>query len=113
MKVSRGSSGGPVVSGAGIIGMILTDSSDNTHALTIDFIKDAFADWNHPWNLEPSQSQTPGGGNAQPATHGASVGARLGSIFGGRAGTTASSGDRDTQSEPRRARQPSAPPTAE
>ncbi|HEV2986794.1 MAG TPA: serine protease, partial [Candidatus Angelobacter sp.] len=43
MKVMRGSSGGPAVSNDGIIGMILTDSADNTKALTIDFIKNAFA----------------------------------------------------------------------
>jgi hypothetical protein len=50
--VKPGSSGGPVISDTGIIGMIETDSAGNTRALSVDFIKRAFESWNHPWGLE-------------------------------------------------------------
>jgi len=50
--VQPGSSGGPVVSDTGIIGMIEQDSVGNTRALSIDFIKRSFEAWNHPWGLE-------------------------------------------------------------
>lgn len=49
--VQAGSSGGPVVSDTGIIGMIEQDSVGNTRALSIDFIKRSFEAWNHPWGL--------------------------------------------------------------
>jgi hypothetical protein len=54
-SVKPGSSGGPIISDTGIIGMIETDSSENTRALSIDFIKRAFETWNHPWGLEATE----------------------------------------------------------
>lgn len=50
--VQPGSSGGPVVSDTGIIGMIEQDSAGNTRALSIDLIKREFEDWNHPWGMQ-------------------------------------------------------------
>jgi hypothetical protein len=50
--VQPGSSGGPVVSDDGIIGMIEQDSVGNTRALSIDFIKRDFQGWKHPWGLQ-------------------------------------------------------------
>ncbi len=67
MMVKRGSSGGPVISDTGIIGMVQGDSEEGTHALSIDFIKKLFEEWNHPWELraaepvEPAPRETPVG----------------------------------------------------
>lgn len=52
LGVKPGSSGGPVLSDTGIIGMIQTDSEQGTQALSIDFIKKIMQEWNHPWQLE-------------------------------------------------------------
>jgi len=57
--VQRGSSGGPVVSDTGIIGMIEQDSAGNTRALSIDLIQRDFQGWNHPWGLEPVAATKP------------------------------------------------------
>src|SRR5260370_1332384 len=57
--VQPGSSGGPVVSDSGIIGMIEQDSVGNTRALSIDFIKRSFEAWNHPWGLETVKTTLP------------------------------------------------------
>jgi hypothetical protein len=59
-SVKPGSSGGPIISDTGIIGMIEADSSENTRALSIDFIKRAFESWNHPWGLETTDDKGPG-----------------------------------------------------
>ena len=53
LSVSRGTSGAPVIADSGIVGMIQSDSSDDTRALTIDFIQRAFHEWNYPWSLQP------------------------------------------------------------
>jgi hypothetical protein len=53
LQVKRGSSGGPVISDTGIIGMIETDSEVGTHALSVDFIQKSIEKWNHPWQLQP------------------------------------------------------------
>jgi hypothetical protein len=60
LAIRPGSSGGPLVARSGIVGMIQNDSAEGTKALTIDFIKAAFQDWMHPWNLERhASSPTP------------------------------------------------------
>jgi hypothetical protein len=41
-----------VVAATGLIGILLTDSADNTQALSIDYVKGALAEWNYPWSLE-------------------------------------------------------------
>jgi hypothetical protein len=51
MSVKPGSSGGPAISDNGIIGMIETDSAENTRILSVDFIKKALEEWHHPWDL--------------------------------------------------------------
>jgi len=51
LPVKPGSSGGPVISETGIIGMIEKDSQDGTNALSIDFIEKSFKEWQHPWQL--------------------------------------------------------------
>jgi hypothetical protein len=61
--VKPGSSGGPVISDTGIIGMIETDSAGNTRALSVDFIKRAFENWNHPWGLETAEGEKEKGPN--------------------------------------------------
>jgi len=54
MTVKRGSSGGPVISDTGIIGMIQRDSEEGAYALSVDFIRKVFVEWNHPWDLADS-----------------------------------------------------------
>jgi Trypsin-like peptidase domain/PEGA domain len=52
LEVRPGSSGAPLISNVGIVGMIQNDSPDDTRALTIDFIRSAMQEWNDPWNLD-------------------------------------------------------------
>ena len=51
LPVRVGTSGAPLVSASGIVGMIVTDGADDTRALSIEFIRTAFRDWAHPWNV--------------------------------------------------------------
>jgi hypothetical protein len=55
LTIRPGSSGAPVVSPKGIVGMVQQGNEDEAYALTIDFIKDSMQDWNHPWDLVPSE----------------------------------------------------------
>ena len=52
LPVRPGSSGGPLIAVSGIIGLIQSDSVDDTTALSIEFVRDSFQKWNHPWDLE-------------------------------------------------------------
>jgi len=54
LPVSRGTSGAPLISNTGIVGMIQQDLAGDTRAVTIDFIKRAFQGWNYPWDLRPA-----------------------------------------------------------
>ena len=56
MMVKEGSSGGPVISDTGIIGMIQRDSQEGTHALSVDFIRKVFEEWRHPWDLQAAEA---------------------------------------------------------
>jgi hypothetical protein len=50
VAVKEGTSGAPLVSERGLIGMIIQDTSTNVAtALSIDAIARAFRGWNHPW----------------------------------------------------------------
>ena len=51
LPVSPGTSGAPLIADSGIVAMIETDSAYDTRALTLDFIKRAFLQWNYPWDL--------------------------------------------------------------
>jgi ketosteroid isomerase-like protein len=64
MPVKPGSSGGPAIAESGIIGMIETDSAEETRALSADFIRKAFEGWNHPWDLRVFQGGGGGSGLA-------------------------------------------------
>jgi len=46
-----GSSGGPLVTNTGIIGMIKGQTPDDTKVLSIGFIERQVRDWGYPWNL--------------------------------------------------------------
>ncbi len=59
MSVRPGSSGGPAISETGIIGLIQTDSALETRALSVDFIRKEFQEWNHPWDLRLFQNTPP------------------------------------------------------
>ena len=51
--VKPGSSGAPLITRDGIIGMILSDSAAGiSKALSINRIKDAFLKWQYPWSLK-------------------------------------------------------------
>ena len=52
LHILPGSSGGPLVASSGIVGIIQTDSADSAIALTIDYVKAFFGEYNHPWDLE-------------------------------------------------------------
>jgi len=69
LHLQPGSSGGPLVAGTGIVGMIQNDAPDNGLALTIGFIRDALRGWDYPWDLENSPP-----GQAPPAAHKTQVG---------------------------------------
>jgi hypothetical protein len=55
LAVAKGTSGAPLISDQGIVGMILQDSADDTRALTLDFIRRDFEEWNYPWDLTTGQ----------------------------------------------------------
>jgi hypothetical protein len=65
LEVREGTSGAPLISDAGIVGMIQSDSNDDTRALTIAFIHSAIQEWNDPWDLE---STTPSRGGTETTT---------------------------------------------
>ena len=46
-----GSSGGPLVTNTGIIGMVKAKSIDDTRVLSIECIKNAVRDWGYQWEL--------------------------------------------------------------
>jgi Trypsin-like peptidase domain/PEGA domain len=66
LQVRVGSSGGPLIAGTGIVGMIQNDSEDDTRALTIDIVRDAFREWNYPWDLRETNSGGAGGTSSAP-----------------------------------------------
>jgi Trypsin-like peptidase domain len=59
LPVRPGSSGGPLLSNSGIIGMIQRGSEDDSFALSIDRIKLLVRNWNYPWNLVNAHASTP------------------------------------------------------
>ncbi len=59
MMVKPGSSGGPVISDTGIIGMVQKDSQEGTRALSVDFIRKVFEEWNLPWELQAAEPVEP------------------------------------------------------
>ena len=46
-----GSSGSPLVSGTGIVGMVDAGSGDDARVLAVEYIKKAVQDWGYPWDL--------------------------------------------------------------
>jgi hypothetical protein len=56
LDILEGTSGAPLISGAGIIGMIQRSSAGMIRATKLDYIKGAFERWNYPWNLTPAQA---------------------------------------------------------
>jgi hypothetical protein len=58
--VKPGTSGAPLITRDGIIGMILSDSGSGiSKALSINRIKDAFLKWHYPWSLEKRRASIP------------------------------------------------------
>jgi hypothetical protein len=51
LAVRPGSSGAPLISSKGIIGMLQKGNGDDAFALTVDFIRTSMQDWNYPWDL--------------------------------------------------------------
>ncbi len=60
--VKPGTSGAPLVSRGGIIGMIISDSGSGiAKALSINRIRAFFIEWQYPWSLEKGPALVPGG----------------------------------------------------
>jgi hypothetical protein len=62
LPVSVGTSGAPLISAGGIVGMVVTDASVFSEATPLDVIQRAFEKWNYPWQLvatEGPQSPRP------------------------------------------------------
>jgi Trypsin-like peptidase domain len=53
-----GSSGGPLVSRTGIVGMVDAGSADEARVLDIEYIKNAVQDWGYPWALTVGQDNS-------------------------------------------------------
>jgi S1-C subfamily serine protease/tetratricopeptide (TPR) repeat protein len=53
LNVMIGSSGGPLLSENGIMGMVLGHEGDVAEAISIDIIERAFSLWDLPWDLKP------------------------------------------------------------
>jgi hypothetical protein len=56
--VRAGTSGAPLITSTGIIGMIVQAADASAWALHITPIKQAFELWHHPWDLRPSNLQS-------------------------------------------------------
>ncbi len=60
LDVKRGTSGAPVISDDGIVGMIVTDDAATVQALSIDIIENAIKEWSEiPWLLLPLSDAPP------------------------------------------------------
>jgi hypothetical protein len=57
-----GSSGGPLVTDTGIIGIVRANNADDTRVLSIDAIKAAVQDWGYPWDLDYAPPASLAGG---------------------------------------------------
>ena len=72
LSVRVGSSGAPLVSDTGIVGMLINDEGDTSYGIPIEKIQQAFAQWNFPFSLVPSSatsappSQPPPSGQSKP-----------------------------------------------
>jgi len=59
LAILPGSSGGPLVGPSGIVGLILTDDAANTRALSINYVRTIFKNWNHPWEIDSADTAAP------------------------------------------------------
>ena len=50
-QLQSGSSGAPLITGSGIIGMVKAQGADDTHVLSVEGIKTIVQGWNYPWDL--------------------------------------------------------------
>jgi TPR repeat protein len=51
LNIKVGTSGGPLISEAGIVGMVVVDTGTFVRATPIDLIERAVKNWNYPWQL--------------------------------------------------------------
>ena len=51
-SVRVGTSGAPLITKNGIIGMIIQDEIDSARAVSVEAIKAAFDEWRYPWSIE-------------------------------------------------------------
>lgn len=59
LPVAGGTSGAPLVSQNGIVGMIVTDQGVFTEVIPLNFIEATFRKWNYPWNLAAMKLSQP------------------------------------------------------
>ena len=57
VSVRIGTSGAPLITENGIIGMIIQDEIGSARAVSIEAIKAAFEEWRYPWSLQASIGQ--------------------------------------------------------
>lgn len=57
VSVRVGTSGAPLITQNGIIGMIIEDEVGSARAVSIDAIKAAFEEWRYPWSLQATWDQ--------------------------------------------------------
>jgi TPR repeat protein len=67
LNVKVGSSGGPLISESGIVGMVVVDTGAFVRATPISLIKSAIESWNYPWQLGPYPSAPQPGPTPMPA----------------------------------------------
>ena len=68
VSVRVGTSGAPLITENGIIGMIIQDEIGSARAVSIAAIKVAFEEWRYPWSLQARFDNTPYGAKLQTAT---------------------------------------------
>jgi Trypsin-like peptidase domain len=59
LPVSVGTSGAPLISQSGILGMIVTDAGAFSEATPLDLVRRAIERWHYPWQLAPLGPQEP------------------------------------------------------
>ena len=64
LNIKLGTSGAPLISDGGIVGMVVVDTGAFARATPIDLIERAFKNWNYPWQL--GAAPPPGQGSAPP-----------------------------------------------
>lgn len=66
LPVRVGTSGAPLIADTGLIGMVTSDASESSEAVSMDILARAFAQWNLPWQLTPWRGGEPPDVRSEP-----------------------------------------------